>query len=148
MKERHWLTDNNSTTSTFIIIYCHQQSESKPWEAISVCRLSTRLLSDVQHFRNQSLSVLRFFVQNYNIFPIELVVLFQSVISYDWMCGCSTEYDSCVQLFCLPVCSSHVARIAIFATDLVHHIRFLFMRKDIALQWWDTFESLCLAKDT
>jgi len=88
MKERHWLT-GNSTTSTFI---AHQQSESKPCEAPPYPFADwDHLLPDVQHLRKQFFSILRFFIQNYNVFSIELVALLQSVVSYEGVCGCTPQ---------------------------------------------------------
>ena len=101
----------------------------------SVCRMRPRVYFLICSISDTNLILYWFLIQNCNIFSIELVILFQSVVSYDQMCGCVPPnmipvlFSSSAVFLFVPR-SSHRN---LCNRYLVYHIRFLFMRKGILM---------------
>jgi len=133
IKNVHWLANNNNAP----IFIVRLQLENKLWEVYlqiepRVCLLMCSI-SDTNFFLYwDSSSKIATFSQSNSWSSSNQLWL--NVWLY------SIEYDSCAQLFSSSYLL-HIVRIVIFATNLVHHIRFLFMWKE-NLMYLDEFVQL------
>jgi len=108
------------------------------------------LFFNIQHFRYQSLVIVRFIIKNFCILPIKEVLKFQNVLSDNWMSWWFQPYV--IDVFFnfsldLSLCLPHIGSVAVIAEYFVdyiifwHKISFIFLNFNETVQFIYSFET-------